>query len=74
MRNGHVFPILMFENTGASQLIRISLKSSFISVIQLKLWNSCINKFSAHRLKSLVLLIVMILAHIYLEYGDMPIS
>ncbi len=27
---------------GASQYIRISWKSSFISVIQLKLWNSCI--------------------------------
>ncbi len=28
--------------TGASQKLRISWKSSFISVIQLKLWNSCI--------------------------------
>ncbi len=28
--------------TGASQYIRMSQKSSFISVIQLKLWNSCI--------------------------------
>ncbi len=30
------------KNTGASQLIRMLWKSSFISVIQLKLWNLCI--------------------------------
>ncbi len=30
------------DNTGASKYIRMSWKSSFISVIQLKLWNSYI--------------------------------
>ncbi len=30
------------ETTGAYPKIRMSCKSSFISVIQLKLWNSCI--------------------------------
>ncbi len=35
-------PIYIYIYTGASQYIRMSWKSSFISVIQLKLWNLCI--------------------------------